>query len=105
MRSPVQAISPNKVRMTALRNGGSIRPAASSNASISSSRKMCGVSRPGTGPKVASSGTSVAGSNCCSQRVNGLSRRKARAAVPRSPWPLLACRAQEAITSTVSGPR
>ena len=47
--------------------------AASSSAAISSSRKICGVTRPGMGPKIASSGTSVDGSNCCSQRMKGRS--------------------------------
>jgi hypothetical protein len=107
IRSPVQAIRPNRVCMTAPRGliGGPMRPAASTSAAISSSRKMCGVTRPGIGPKIDSSGTSVAGSNCCSQRVKGRSMRSARAHVALSPRPPLACRAHDAISSTVNGPR
>jgi hypothetical protein len=65
---------------------------------------MCGVIRPGTRPKTASSGTSVAGSNWRNQAVNGRNIFSRRAKVARSPWPALAWRAQSAISSTVSGP-
>jgi hypothetical protein len=66
---------------------------------------MCGAWRSGSRPKIVSSGTSVAGSNCCIHRVkerNGFSR------LAQVRGSTLACesrRAHSVMTSKVKGPR
>jgi len=66
---------------------------------------MCGACRSGRRPKIASSGTSVRGSNCRSHRVNERSSLSRRAQVRGSVLPWLSHRAQSAMISTVNGPR
>ena len=65
---------------------------------------MCGATRPGTGPKIDSSGTAVRGSNWRIQRAKGrriFSRRAQVSAVPRC---ALSRRAHSAISVHRQGP-